>query len=231
MRIDFITLFPALLAGPLTESIIGRACREGRVNVGCTDFREFTADRHRSVDDSPYGGGAGMVLKPEPLAAAVAKLRTPQSRVILLSAQGRPFNQRLAETFAKETHLVFVCGHYEGVDERVRQTLVDDEVSIGGFVLTNGTLAAMVVADAVIRLLPGVLGSAESAARESFGEEGLLEYPQFTRPETWRGHTVPPILRSGDHGAIGRWRREQQWLRTLATRPDLIDNAWKETNS
>jgi len=157
-------------------------------------------------------------------------LRTPQSRVVLMSPQGQSFRQRDAERLARETHLIFVCGHYEGVDERVRQTLVDEELSIGDYVLTNGSLAAMVVADAVIRLLPGVLGSPESADSESFGAEGLLEYPHYTRPERWNGLAVPEVLRSGDHGKIRDWRREQGWIRTLAGRPDLIVNNLEEND-
>lgn len=215
----------------MSESIIGRARRDGRVDVRMVDFRAFAHDARRTVDDAPYGGGAGMVLKPEPLAEALAGLRTPQSRVVLMSPQGRRFTQREAERLAGAPHLIFVCGHYEGVDERVRQTLVDDELSIGDYVLTNGSLAAMVVADAVIRLIPGVLGSPESADSESFGMEGLLEYPHFTRPEEWDGRRVPDVLRSGDHVRIRDWRREQRWIRTLSGRPDLILEALEETTT
>ncbi len=230
MRLEFLTLFPGLFEGPMTESILGRARREGLVEVRMVDLRDFTHDARRTVDDTPYGGGAGMVLKPEPLAEALTVLRTPQSRVVLMSPQGQSFRQRDAERLARETHLIFVCGHYEGVDERVRQTLVDEELSIGDYVLTNGSLAAMVVADAVIRLLPGVLGSPESADSESFGAEGLLEYPHYTRPERWNGLAVPEVLRSGDHGKIRDWRREQGWIRTLAGRPDLIVNNLEEND-
>lgn len=228
MRLDFITLFPAMFEGPMGESIVARAREKGLVEIGFVDPREFSEDRRRTVDDTPYGGGAGMVLKPETLARAVGKCRKPESRVILMSPQGARFTQKAAERLAKEKHLVFVCGHYEGVDERVRQTLADEEFSIGDYVLTNGSLAAMVVADAVIRLLPGALGSDESAEDESFGSGGMLEYPHYTRPERFEGMEVPEVLLSGNHRRIEEWRREQRWIRTAAARPDLIVAAVEE---
>jgi tRNA (guanine37-N1)-methyltransferase len=230
MRLDVVTLFPGMFNGPLTESILGRAQRDGIVEIGFVDLRAFAQDRRRTVDDTPYGGGAGMVLKPEPLVAALASVRRPDSRVILMTPQGVRFTQADAQRLARLPHLVFVCGQYEGVDERVRQSLVDEEISIGDFVLTNGNLAAMVVADAVIRLLPGALGSDESAESESFSAEGLLEYPQYTRPETHAGMTVPAVLREGHHGRIAAWRWGQRVVRTVARRPELLLATLKETN-
>lgn len=229
MRLDFLTLFPDMFAGPLTESIVARARKQGLVDIRLIDLREFTHDQRRTVDDTPYGGGAGMVLKPEPLFEAVAAVRTPDTHVVLLSPQGQPFRQSMAERLARQAHIVFVCGQYEGVDERVRQSLVDEEISLGDFVLTNGNLAAMVVADAVIRLLPGALGSAESALSESFVADGWLEYPHYTRPETFAGMCVPEVLLSGHHGQVDAWRRQQRLTRTLCRRPDLVVAAVEET--
>jgi len=229
MRLDFLTLFPDMFAGPLTESIVARARKQGLVDIRLIDLREFTHDQRRTVDDTPYGGGAGMVLKPEPLFEAVAAVRTPDTHVVLLSPQGQPFRQCMAERLARQAHIVFVCGQYEGVDERVRQSLVDEEISLGDFVLTNGNLAAMVVADAVIRLLPGALGSAESALSESFVADGWLEYPHYTRPEAFAGMCVPEVLRSGHHGQVDAWRRQQRLTRTLCRRPDLVVAAVEET--
>ena len=228
MRLDFITLFPGMFTGPFTESIMARAQRAGVVEVRLVDLRDAALDKRRTVDDTPYGGGAGMVLKPEPLVDTVRRLRTPAAHVILMTPQGRPFSQRIARELAGRQHLILVCSHYEGVDERVRQFAVDDELSIGDYVLTNGNLAAMVVADAVIRLLPGALGSEESTEQESFSEEGLLEYPHYTRPEEFQGAAVPEILRSGNHRAILEWRWEQRLVRTIARRPDLLMAAVEE---
>jgi tRNA (guanine37-N1)-methyltransferase len=222
MRLDIVTLFPGICAGPLRESIVGRAQERGLVDIRYTNPRDFAVDRHGTVDDTPYGGGAGMVLKPELLFAAVEKVATADAYVVLLSPQGRPFRQELARRYALLPHLVLVCGHYEGVDERARQVLFDAEVSLGDYVLTNGTIAAAVVADAVIRLLPGVLGTDESSEDESFGRDGWLEYPQYTRPAEFRGMRVPDVLLSGDHGRIERWRREQSLVRTAARRPELL---------
>jgi tRNA (guanine37-N1)-methyltransferase len=220
MRIDVLTIFPEMFAGPLQTSILGRARERGLATIELTDIREFTTDRHQSVDDRPYGGGAGMVMKPEPLFAAVEHLRTADSLVILLTPQGRPFRQQRARELAAQQHLILICGHYEGVDERVRSALVDEEISIGDYVLTNGNLAALVVTDAVVRLLPGVLGCEHSAVEESFSDD-LLEYPQYTRPAEFRGLTVPEILLSGDHGRIEAWRSQQAEARTRERRPDL----------
>lgn len=224
LKIDIVTIFPGMLDGFLGESMLKRAARMGAVAFTVVDVRGFTADRHRTTDDRPYGGGPGMVMKPEPLFGAVESVRSSDSRVILMTPQGRVFRQDMAVELAKERHLVFVCGHYEGVDERVRRHLVSDEISIGDYILTNGVVAAAVVVDAVVRLLPGVLGAADGAADESFGD-GLLEHPQYTRPEEFRGMRVPEILLSGDHGAVARWRAEQALARTRARRPDLMRNA------
>jgi tRNA (guanine37-N1)-methyltransferase len=199
-----------------------RARERGIVDVRIVNLRDFTHDRNRTVDDRPYGGGAGMVLKPEPLFEAVESLRTPQTHVVLLTPQGACLTQRTAERLATYEHLVLVCGHYEGVDERVRQVLIDEEISIGDFILTSGNIAAIVVADAVVRLLPGALGCAESAVTESFGCDNLLDFPQYTRPETFRQMRVPDVLLSGDHGKIETWRQDQKRTRTVARRPDLI---------
>ena len=222
MKIDVLTLFPGMFPGPLDESIIKRACESGRLRLGIRDLRDYTHDRHRKVDDRPFGGGPGMLMKPEPLFEAVEALRGEKTRVILTSPAGRPFRQEIAQELAGEEHLLLVCGSYEGFDERVRECLADDELSIGDYVLTNGALPAMVIIDSVTRLLPGVLGDDESSQDESFSG-GLLEYPQYTRPAEFRGMTVPEVLLSGDHAAIERWRREQARMRTGQRRPDLLE--------
>lgn len=222
LRIDVITIFPGMLRGFLEESILKRAAQKGRVTFNPIDLRQFTTDRHQSTDDRPFGGGAGMVMKPEPLFKAVESVRTPGARVILMTPQGRPFCQAKAAELAGATHLVFVCGHYEGVDERVRTHLVTDEISIGDYVLTNGVLPAAVVIDAVVRLLPGVLGNEGATVEESFSD-GCLEYPQYTRPRVFRELAVPEVLVSGDHEEIARWRREQAEHRTRERRPDLLE--------
>jgi tRNA (guanine37-N1)-methyltransferase len=222
MKIDVLTLFPGMFPGPLDESIIKRACESGRLRLGIRDLRDYTHDRHRKVDDRPFGGGPGMLMKPEPLFEAVEALRGEKTHVILTSPAGRPFRQEIAEELAGEEHLLLVCGSYEGFDERVCECLADDELSIGDYVLTNGALPAMVIIDAVTRLLPGVLGDDESSVDESFSD-GLLEYPQYTRPAEFRGMSVPEVLLSGDHAAIERWRREQARMRTGQRRPDLLE--------
>ncbi len=222
MRIDILTLFPAAFAGPFSESIVGRACRRGLVEVNLVDLRDFATDRRGDVDDVPFGGGAGMLLKAEVLFAAIEGLRQAESTVVLLTPQGERFAQAAAERMAGLAHLIMVCGHYEGVDERVRQTLIDYEVSIGDYVLTNGNLAAMVVCDAVVRLVPGVLGSDDSAGADSFARDRRLEYPQYTRPAEFRGMRVPSELLSGNHGKIEQWRSRQARVRTVARRPDLL---------
>ena len=224
LKIDVVTVFPGMLSGFLSESMLKRAAQKGAVEYGSVNPRDFTHDSHRTTDDRPYGGGPGMVMKPEPLFDAVESIADSKSRVILMTPQGRPFRQAIARELAQESHLVFVCGHYEGVDERVRQSLVTDELSIGDFVLTNGALAALVVIDAVVRLLPGVLGGAGATDEESFSEP-LLEYPQYTRPPEFRGMGVPEVLLSGNHGAIAAWRREQAIARTRERRPDLLEQS------
>jgi tRNA (guanine37-N1)-methyltransferase len=225
MRIDIITLFPNMFAGPFAESIIGRAIEHHLVTIMAHDLRDYGLGKHRVVDDRPYGGGPGMVLKPEPLFELVERIKGgDRVPVILLSPQGRLFSQKVAWELATHEQLVLICGHYEGVDERVCEHLVSDEVSIGDYVLTGGELAAMVVVDAVVRLLPGVLGSEESPRDDSHAS-GLLGYPQYTRPHVYQGWAVPQVLLSGNHSQVARWRREQSLLRTLARRPDLLEKA------
>jgi tRNA (guanine37-N1)-methyltransferase len=219
LEVEILTLFPAMLAGPLSDSIPGRIQEQGLVTIRVHDLRAWGLGRHRSVDDSPYGGGPGMIFRPEPVAAALADLRRPDSLVILLDPAGEVFDQARAGDLAGRSHLIFVCPRYEGIDERIRG-LVDLELSIGDFVLTGGELAALVVIDALIRLLPGAIDAA-STAEESFAD-GLLEYPQYTRPATFHGQAVPAILSSGDHAAVRRWRRREALRRTLQRRPDLL---------
>ena len=234
MRIDIVTIFPPMLAGAFDHSIIKRARDRGIVDIQLHDLRDHTDDRHRTVDDYPYGGGAGMVMKPEPWFRAVESLRIQGNpgRAILLTPQGRPLDQQHVQRLAAEDRLIVLCGRYEGVDERVREHLADEEVSIGDYVLSGGEPAAAVLVDAVVRLQPGALGSSESTVEESFSEN-LLEYPHYTRPPEFRGWRVPDILLSGDHGAVDRWRREQQVERTRARRPDLLgpDHDVSETTS
>ena len=221
MKIDVLTLFPGMFAGPLDESIIKRARQAGLLELQLHQLRDWTHDRHKTVDDRPFGGGPGMLLKPEPIFEAVESLRREQTRVVLMSPSGRKFDQGIARELAQVEHLLLVTGHYEGFDERIREALADDELSIGDYVLTNGALPAMVVVDAVTRLLPGVLGDDASSSEESFST-GLLEYPQYTRPAEFRGMKVPEVLQSGNHAEIARWREEQAKLRTKKQRPDLI---------
>jgi tRNA (guanine37-N1)-methyltransferase len=224
MKIDIVTIFPAMVEGPLREGILGRAIASGRLDVQVHDLRTFTEDRHRVVDDVAYGGGPGMVMKPEPFfraVEAIAAARGAPSSIVLTTPDGRPFDHASAARLSRLEHLVLLCGRYEGVDERVRQHLATEAVSIGDYVLTGGELAALVIADAVARLVPGVVGDDESVARDSFAG-GLLDYPQYTRPATFRGLEVPPVLLSGHHAAIERWRRREALRRTLAERPDLL---------
>jgi tRNA (guanine37-N1)-methyltransferase len=221
MKIDVLTLFPAMFAGPLDESIIKRAREAGLLDLKIHQLRDYTHDKHKTVDDRPFGGGPGMLLKPEPIFEAVEKIAREKTRVILMSPSGRPFSQAIARELAQEKDLLLVTGHYEGFDERIREQLADDELSIGDYVLTNGALPAMVVVDAVTRLLPGVLGDDESSSEESFSG-GLLEYPQYTRPAEFRGMKVPEVLLSGNHAEIAKWRAGQAKLRTKERRPDLL---------
>ncbi len=224
LHIDIITLFPEMFRGPFDHSIIRRARDAGRVHLELHQLRDFAEGPHRQVDDYPYGGGPGMVLKPEPLARALESLPPGERVVVLLSPQGEPFSQRLARALATARRLVLVCGHYEGVDERIRLCLIDREVSIGDYVLTGGELPAMVLVDAVVRLLPGVLGHEDSPLEESF-QDGLLEFPHYTRPRRFRGLEVPAVLLSGQHERIARWRKLQAIRRTMIRRPDLLARA------
>ncbi|MCB1086095.1 MAG: tRNA (guanosine(37)-N1)-methyltransferase TrmD [Verrucomicrobiae bacterium] len=229
MKIDIVTIFPEMCRAPLGESMMKRAQAAGQLELAVHDLRDWTTDRHRQVDDIPYGGGPGMVMKPEPFFAAVRDLKrdSPNAKVILLTPQGRRFDQVCARELATESHLIFLCGHYEGVDHRVVEALVDLELSIGDYVLTNGAIAAVVVVDAVVRLLPGVLGDSRSPEEESFGDPKatghppLLEAPHYTRPAEFEGMAVPEVLQSGHHGNIAAWRHEQALARTRQNRPDL----------
>lgn len=226
MKIDVLTLFPAMFEGVFTSSILGKAQEKGIVSLKSVNFRDYANNKHNTVDDYPYGGGGGMVLKPEPIFSAVEDL-VPQEqekrpRVILMCPQGETFTQKKAEELAGEEHLIFICGHYEGYDERIREHLITDELSIGDYVLTGGELPAMVIIDSVVRLLPGVLGNEMSAVTDSFST-GLLEYPHYTRPVNFRGWEVPEVLLSGHHKNIGDWRRKQSLYRTLERRPDLLE--------
>ena len=229
MRIDMITLFPEMFAGPFGESIIKRAVERGILDIHFTNFRDFAYDKHRQVDDTPFGGGSGMVLKPEPLFRALRHVKECTGdcgthRVLLMDPGGVPFHQDKAKELAGYDQLIFICGHYEGYDARVTEHLADESISIGDYVLTGGGLPAMVITDAVSRMLPGVLGSEESAPTDSF-YEGLLEYPQYTRPREFEGMQVPEILFSGDHGKIRTWRRQQSLQITKKNRPDLLEKA------
>lgn len=235
MRIDVLTLFPEMFDGVFGASILGKARDKGIVSLNTVNFRDFANNKHGTVDDMPYGGGGGMVLKAEPIFGAVEHVVAERSRaaegaavkpprIILMCPQGEPLSQRKAQELAGEDHLVFVCGHYEGYDERIREHLVTDELSIGDYVLTGGELPAMVVIDTVVRLLPGVLGNEQSAVTDSFSD-GLLEYPHYTRPAEFRGWKVPDELLSGHHAEIGKWRRRQSLSRTLARRPELLEGA------
>ena len=220
MKIDVLTLFPAMFAGPLDESIVRRARDAGLLDLKIHHLRDWTHDRHKTVDDRPFGGGPGMLLKPEPIFAAVESLKRAETKVILLSPAGRKFDQSIARELAEQKDLLLVTGHYEGFDERISMGLAPMELSIGDYVLSGGELAAMVIVDAVVRLLPGALGAEDGAANETFAE-GLLEYPQFTRPREFRGMNVPELLLTGNHAAIAKWRREQRKERTQQRRPDL----------
>jgi tRNA (guanine37-N1)-methyltransferase len=221
MHFDIFTLFPDMFQGPFSESILKRAQERGLLSLSLHNIREFTSDKHHVVDDYPYGGGAGMVMKPEPIYMAIESVYQG-GPIILLSPQGRLFNQHIARSLAQEARLTLICGHYEGIDERVREHLVTDEISIGDYVLTGGELAAMIVVDATSRLLPGVLGGEESTLEESHSG-GLLEYPHYTRPTEFRGWRVPDVLLSGNHSEIARWRRKESIKRTRVRRPDLLE--------
>lgn len=225
MKIHILSLFPEMFTGVFNSSILKKAQEKNEVSINVVNFRDYAGNKHNQVDDYPYGGGAGMVLKPEPIFHAVEALPpSNKRRVILMCPQGERFTQKKAEELAKEEELIFICGHYEGYDERIREHLITDEISIGDFVLTGGELAAMTVVDSVVRLLPNVLGKAESHEQDSFST-GLLEHPHYTRPVEFRGHRVPDVLMSGNHANIDKWRREQSLKRTLERRPDLLEEA------
>lgn len=227
MRIDILTLFPAMFEGPFSESILKRSIEQGILDIHLTNFRNFAYDKHRQVDDSPFGGGSGMVLKPEPLFRAVQYVKTQSAaqkkRVVLLSPNGVTFTQNKAKELAEYEQLILICGHYEGFDARIEKNLADEAVSIGDYVLTGGELPAMVMVDTIARMLPGVLGSAESAVTDSF-YESILEFPQYTRPRSFLGMDVPEVLFSGDHAKIASWRKQQALLQTVKNRPDLLEN-------
>jgi tRNA (guanine37-N1)-methyltransferase len=234
MQIDILTPFPGMVEGFFSESIIARARKHGRVDIRMRDLREFTTDKHRTVDDYPYGGGPGMILKPEPIFRAVDAIRAESPddvlRIVLMTPQGECFNQARAQDLAEARHLVFICGHYRGVDERVVETVVTDEISIGDYILSGGELPAAVVIDAVVRLLPGVLGDADSAEGDSFSS-GKLDHPHFTRPEEFRGMKVPDVLLSGHHANIDAWREREAVERTKKRRPDLLDGSGTDSTN
>ena len=221
MKIQILTIFPDVCRSVFNESILKRACEKNLAILEAVDLRRWTSDRHRTVDDAPYGGGPGMVMKIEPIDQALSEIRSPESKVILMSPQGRPFSDQIARKLALETDLIFLCGHYEGIDQRVADHLVDDEISIGDYVLTSGVLPALVITDAVVRLIPGVLGDDQSAEQDSFAE-GILDHPHFTRPSEYKGWKVPDVLLSGNHKAIAEWRKETALATTIKRRPDLI---------
>jgi tRNA (guanine37-N1)-methyltransferase len=221
LKIQILTIFPRICDGVLGESMLKRAQEKGLASLEALDLRDWATGKHRATDDAPYGGGPGMVMKIEPIARALEALRGRETRVLLMTPQGRRFSQRMAEAYSRESHLIIICGHYEGVDQRVADHLVDDEISIGDYVLTNGALAALVFTDAVVRLIPGVLGDAASAAQDSFSR-GLLDHPHYTRPEIFNEWTVPEILLSGNHAAIEAWRRKCALELTRSRRPDLL---------
>jgi tRNA (guanine37-N1)-methyltransferase len=224
LKIDLVTLFPGMFRGYFDESIMKRARENGFLDLAIHNLRDWAVDRHKSVDDTPYGGGAGMVMMAPVIDAALGQLRRENSRVVLLSPQGKVLDQEMAKRLSRMPHLILLSGHYEGVDERVREVLIDEEISIGDIVISNGTLAAMLLVDAVVRLLPGVVGDARSIREDSF-YDGLLDYPHYTKPRVFRGREVPEVLLSGDHEKVRRWRRREALRRTLERRPDLVAKA------
>lgn len=224
ITIDLVSLFPIMVEGFISQSVLGRAIKHGLVAINLHDLRQWATPPHYAVDDRPFGGGAGMLLQPEPLFKAIESLRTPNSKVIYLCPDGQPFKTSIAQQLAQESHIILISGHYEGIDERVRQTLVDQEISIGDYILTNGTLSAAVVIDALARFVPNVLGEEKSLTQDSFNDN-LLTFPQYTRPANFRGMQVPEVLLSGDHQSIEKWRKTQQLTRTKDRRPDLISKS------
>lgn len=223
MRIDIITLFPEIALAPLNESIIKRAQAADIVEISAYNLRDWATDKHKKTDDYLCGGGQGMLLKPEPIFAAIAELSTEHSRILLMTPQGKPFKQSMAQNYAEQQHLIILCGHYEGVDHRVIDELIDDEISIGDYVLTNGAIAAAVVSDAIIRLLPGALGDERSHQQESFTDPNLLEAPAYTKPSSYKDLDVPEVLLSGNHAKIESWKKQQALERTKLNRPDLLE--------
>ena len=224
MRIDIITLFPEIALSPLSDSIIKRAREQGLVDIHAHQLRDWATGKHRKTDDYLCGGGQGMLMMPEPVFAAVDELKQDDTRIILMTPQGKPFRQADAQRLSTSQHLIILCGHYEGVDHRIIDALVDEEISIGDYILTNGAVAAAVLTDAIVRLLPGALGDARSSVEESFSDPNMLEAPAYTKPNEFRGLKVPDVLLSGDHGKISSWKKEQALARTKANRPDLLDN-------
>jgi len=224
MKIDILTLFPKMFKGPFDESIIKRAQKKGLIEIQTHDLRKWTKDKRKTVDDRPFGGGTGMILMVEPIYKALRDLKNKNSKVILMDPRGRTFNQKIAGNLAKEKHLIFICGHYEGVDERVKKHLVDEEISIGDYVLTGGELPAMIIIDTLIRQIPGVLIKPEASSKESFSEN-LLEYPQYTRPANFKGWKIPEVLLSGNHRQIAEWRKKKALELTKKRRPDLLKKA------
>jgi tRNA (guanine37-N1)-methyltransferase len=224
MRIDIITLFPEIALSPLSDSIIKRAREQGLVDIHAHQLRDWATGKHRKTDDYLCGGGQGMLMMPEPVFAAVDELKQDDTRIILMTPQGKPFIQSDAQRLATSQHLIILCGHYEGIDHRIIDALVDEEISIGDYILTNGAVAAAVLTDAIVRLLPGALGDARSSLEESFSDPNMLEAPAYTKPNEFRGMKVPDVLLSGDHGKISSWKKEQALARTKANRPDLLDN-------
>lgn len=226
MRVDVVTGFPVLVSGPLNESILRRARQKQLVDIVVHDLRDYTADRHRTIDDTPFGGGAGMILKPEPVFACIEALQAVRTydEIIYLSADGEPYKQRIANELSLKENLLLLCGHYKGIDERIRETFITREISIGDYVLTGGELPALVVIDSVVRLIPGVMSDGESLLEDSF-QDALLDAPQYTRPAEFRGMKVPEVLLSGDHAAVGRWRAEQRQKRTQERRKDLLEHS------
>jgi len=221
LKIQILTIFPGICEGVLKESMLKRAREKGLAEIEAVDLRQWATGKHRTTDDAPYGGGPGMVMKIEPIHRALEELRGEGTKVVLMTPQGRKFSQPMAETYAREKHVIVICGHYEGVDQRVADHLVDEEISIGDYVLTNGALAALIFTDAVVRLIPGVLGDEQSAVQESFSS-GLLDHPHYTRPENFNSWIVPPVLLSGNHAAMASWRKEQALELTKRRRPDLL---------
>lgn len=230
MNIDVLTLFPDFFQSLNSYSIIGRAIGEGKINLNCINIRDFSKDKHKRVDDYPFGGGPGMVMQIEPIYEAINSVKTDDSKVIFLSPQGKRLNQEMAKSLSEENHIILLCGHYEGIDNRIIENYVDEELSIGDYVLTGGEIPAMVLIDCISRLIPGVLSSEESYMDESH-YDGYLEYPQYTRPREFNGIKVPDILLSGDHAKIDKWRREESIRITMEKRPDLIDKANESFNN